>query len=431
MLNRLQELERNNTPIRVALVGAGAMGLGIAWQIGKTPGMCLAYVADISLKEAKAAAKASGQVIACREEPCTQPLGPDVCIYSNQPLNGLNDASIQYDALVEASNTIAWAARYCRAAISRSAHVVLMNAEVDLALGLLLHHEARQQGVQLTSDGGDQHGVLKRMMDDISLWGFKIVQAGNIKGFLNRYACADGLIEEAAKRRLNPIQCCAYTDGTKLNIEMALLANGTGLLPPATGMSGPKCQDVHEVLDLFDFDGFGEQGQVDYILGAQPGGGVYVIGHCDDPMQMQYLDYYKLGQGPYYLFYRPYHLCHLETPKVIAEVALAKKSLLNTRGLATNVFAYAKQDISLDAQIEHGIGGDLAYGLIAISAQAEIDQQVPIILLEAQGDEKVTFLKELKKDKAITWDAVSIPESYLLKYWREQKTLADALEEAL
>ena len=234
-----------------------------------------------------------------------------------------------------------------------------MNAEVDLALGPLMQREARRQNVVVTSDGGDQHGVLKRMIDDISLWGFRIVQAGNIKGFLDRYATADSLVEEAAKRYLNPVQCCAYTDGTKLNIEMALVANGLGLIPSTPGMEGPACDDVHEVMERFDFDSYGEQGRVDYILGAEPSGGVYVVAHCDDLLQMQYLDYYKMGDGPYYLFYRPYHLCHLETPRVIAESVLDGEILLQPEfGQITDVLAYAKRSVRSGTRVEHGIGGE-------------------------------------------------------------------------
>lgn len=423
MLNRLLELERNDTPIRIALVGAGSMGLGIARQVGKTPGMRLSYVADLSPEAAETAARASGQTVCSLERATAPPTNPSVCLYSADPLGGLEDPSVKFDVLVEATNAIGWAARYCRAAIARSAHVVLMNAEVDLALGPLLQHEARQHGVQATSDGGDQHGVLKRMIDDISLWGFRIVQAGNIKGFLDRYATAEMLVEEAAKRRLNPIQCCAYTDGTKLNIEMALIANGIGLMPSAPGMVGPACDEVHDVMRLFDFDSYGQQGHVDYILGAEPGGGVYVVGYCDDPLQMQYLDYYKMGEGPYYLFYRPYHLCHLETPQVIAEVALDRKSLLKPITLSTDVFAYAKRDIDPGTSIDHGIGGEEVYGLIEANESASDSGHVPICLLEAEGGAKARIVTNLGKDQPVTWDAVEIPESYLLQCWREQNKL--------
>jgi predicted homoserine dehydrogenase-like protein len=121
---------------------------------------------------------------------------------------------------------------------------VVLNAEVDLALGPILHDTAVRNGTVVMSDAGDQHGVLARMIDEIRLGSFRIVMAGNIKGFLNRYATAASLEREARIRNLDPIQCCAYTDGTKLNVEMGLIANGAGLVPWVPGMEGPKAKDV-------------------------------------------------------------------------------------------------------------------------------------------------------------------------------------------
>lgn len=426
VLDRLRELQRRDRPVRVGLIGAGSMGLGIARQIGITPGMELAFVTDLSRTSAEQAARASDQKVV----PAGALKGkrqPGECLVAEDSIAVLEDVSVEFDVLVEASNSIGPAARYCLAAIERARHVVLMNAEVDLALGPRLQTEAARTGVVVTSDGGDQHGVLKRMIDDISLWGFRIVQAGNIKGFLDRYATADGLADEAAKRYLDPVQCCAYTDGTKLNIEMALIANGLGLLPSRPGMEGPACDDVHEVMHLFDFDAYGAQGRVDYILGAEPSGGVYVVGHCEDALQMRYLDYYKLGAGPYYLFYRPYHLCHLETPRVIAECALDGKALLRPdHGRVTEVYAYAKYPVTAGTRVEHGIGGDQFYGLIA---ERDDGGGVPIALLEPEDGNGAVVTRDMGKDEPLGWGDVELPETYLLRAWRDQLQIRDGLHE--
>lgn len=399
----------------MGLIGAGSMGLGIARQVGITPGMELAFATDLSLSSAERAARASGQVTAKVGSYGGQ---PGICLFGEDSMSVLENPAVEFDVLVEASNSIGAAARYCLAAIERRRHVVLMNAEVDLALGPLLQREAETSGVVVTSDGGDQHGVLKRMIDDIALWGFRIVQAGNIKGFLDRYATAEGLAAEAAKRYLDPVQCCAYTDGTKLNIEMSLIANGLGLHPTRPGMEGPECDDVHEVMELFDFDAYGSTGRVDYVLGAEPSGGVYVVGHCDDALQMRYLEYYKLGEGPYYLFYRPYHLCHLETPRVIAECALDGVGLLRpVHGRITDVYAYAKRRVTAGTRIEHGIGGDCFYGLID-----DLDDvsQVPVALLEPDQGDHAVIVRDVEKDQPLAWDDVEIPDSYLYRKWKAQ-----------
>ncbi len=394
------------------------MGLGIARQIGSTPGMSLSFVTDLSLHAAEQAARASGQSVARAGGAIRSRPVPATCLFHEDAMAVLGDTSVEFDVLVEASNSIGTAALYCRTAIERCKHVVLMNAEVDLALGPLLQHDARKGGVVVTSDGGDQHGVLKRMIDDISLWGFRIVQAGNIKGFIDRYATANALVDEAANRYLNPIQCCAYTDGTKLNIEMALLANGLGLLPTRPGMEGPECADVLEVMTLFDFDSYGDSGRVDYILGAEPSGGVYVVGHCDDALQMRYLHYYKMGEGPYYLFYRPYHLCHLETPRVVAECALDRRALLQPRfGRVTDVFAYAKRHVKAGTPIDHGIGGDCFYGMIDANQN---DDRVPISLIEPERTHSLRVARDIKKDRPVRWRDLEIPDSYLMRCWQEQ-----------
>lgn len=414
MIESLKQRESEGKRIRVGLIGAGAMGTGIVWQVTKTPGMEIAFIGDINRAAAENALKVSGA-------------DPSRVVISDDPITLLeSDAAIDIDVLVEASNTIGAAARYCFAAIRRKVHVVLMNAEVDLALGILLQHEADKAGVVVTSDAGDQHGVLKTMIDEIQLWGFKIVQAGNIKGFLKRDATAESLQKEAAKRNLSVIQCCAYTDGTKLNIEMACIANSVGLTPTKPGMLGPLADDVREVLDLFDLKSYGTEGHVDYILGAEPGGGVYVIGHCDDPLQGEYMHYYKMGSGPYFLFYRPYHLCHVETPRAIAEAVIRKRAILKPdAGRLTDVYAYAKRDVSAGEEIEHGIGGDLFYGLIEVCADADAAQKVPITLLEGDQGLHAKTKTDLPKGTALTMADVALPDTYLVKRFYEQQQLID------
>jgi len=245
MLVKLKQREASGNPIKVGLVGAGAMGMGIAYQLNITPGMQLSWVFDLKPDVASQAAQFDS---------------------NTEVLKDLDGAFEAIDVFVESSNSIQSALAYCEAAILAKTHVVLMNAEVDLAFGPYLQSLAREHGVVVTSDAGDQHGVLAKMIEEVSLWGFEIIQAGNIKGFLDKYATVEGLKEEAAKRNLNPIQCCAYTDGSKLNIEMALLSNAYGYLPTQIGMEGPRTESVQEVLEAFDFSKVSEEGSIDYIL---------------------------------------------------------------------------------------------------------------------------------------------------------------------
>jgi len=339
------------------------------------------------------------------------------------------DNGVQIDAIVECTNTIAIAGRYCLAAIARKAHVILMNAEVDLALGRLLVHEAKKQGVVVTSDAGDQHGVLATMIDEIELWGFRIVQAGNMKGFLNRYGDAAGARPWAEKQRLSVVQTVSYTDGSKMNIEQALIGNYAGLTPLLPGMEGPKITDVREALEAFDFEKYGSEGRVDYTVGVPwPGGGVYVIGYCDDELQKFYLNYYKVSsKGNYHLFFRPYHLCHLETPRAIAQAYFDHRAVIEpARHWINDVFAYAKKDLPAGTRIEHGIGGDEFYGLVDSIAHAG-PEGVPVCALESEGhgpDARMAVLtKAYRKDEPIRLNDLDLPDTDLFRMRKLQASL--------
>ena len=405
MFQQLLRREQEGNPIKVGLVGAGAMGMGIVHQVNITPGMELVWVADKCLKTAEKAAALS-----------------EDCHSGTDTLALLKTAPV--DVFVESTNSIQSALEYCETAIKNKSHVVLMNAEVDLAFGPYLSELASENNVIITSDAGDQHGVLAAMIEEITLWGFDIVQAGNIKGFLNREATIESLAHEAAIRNLDPSQCCAYTDGTKLNIEMAILSNAYGYLPTQTGMTGPKAKTVEEALSLFDFNAHPEEGAIDYILGAEPGGGVYVIAKCDNEFQEPYLKYYKLlksDQGYFYLFFRPYHLCHLETPKAIYQAAEHHEALLQPwMGRVAEVYAYAKADFPAGTVIDESIGSNIVYGMVKTTESAK--GQVPVVTLESEG-EKPVLKRDVVKDQALSYDDIVWSDSTLLDKYNQPANL--------
>jgi predicted homoserine dehydrogenase-like protein len=367
--------------LQIGLVGAGCMGRGIAFQIHATPGMSLTWVADLDETAARNTSAFA---------PGSHHSTDFHLLLKNHPI----------DVLVEATNSIEAAADHCLAALENHAHLVLMNAEVDLAHGSRLAQVAAEKNLTVTSDAGDQHGVLATMIHEAGLMGFDIVQAGNIKGFLDRNATPDSIRHEAAKRKLSPTQCCAYTDGTKLHIEMAVLANALGYLPPPGGMTGPRATRVEEALTHFDFDSYGNTPRIDYLLGAEPGGGVYLVVTPKKeipPEQAFYLNYYKLRTSPcgkYHLLYRPYHLCHLETPKAILAAAAGQPILTPRPQKTCDVHAYAKRDLPVGTQITHAIGSAELYGLV----EPLDPQKIPIATLEAPH----TLTTDLKKDQALT-----------------------------
>src|SRR5262249_48928660 len=152
-------------------------------------------------------------------------------------------------------------------------------------------------------------------------------------------------------RYLDPQMCASYTDGTKLAIEMAIVANGLGCDLLQTGMIGPRLTDAVDLLQAFELAvqwGPGKPPLVDYILGAKPKGGVYVVGYTEDAYQRRMLEWFPpdLGPGPFYVLTRPYHLVHMEAMRTVIEVGQTGRSILAPRyGMRTEVICYAKKEL--------------------------------------------------------------------------------------
>ena len=405
MRDRLRALDSR---IDIAMAGAGAMGRGLLHQCLVTPAFRCVALADTDLETAIDCAEAAGVPYEVVSD-----LGAlHDCIRDDQ-LAVCRDAALAAQAesaevFIDASNAIRDAARFCPVALDHGKHLVMMNAEADLAFGPYLMQKAAEQGVTYASCDGDQHGVIKRLVDDLRLWGFDLVMAGNIKGYLDRYANPTSIVPEADKRNLDYRMCTAYTDGTKLGVEMALLANALDLKTPVPGMHGPQADHVEEVHDLFDLDTLWKKHGpvVDYILGAEPDGGVFAVGYCEDPYQQRMMEYYKRGDGPFYIFYRPYHLCHVEAMDAIATAVLDDSSLLQPEyGHVADVYAYAKTDLEPGDELD-GIGGYACYGLIEDCADQDDPAGVPMTLAD---DAHVTTT--IKKDEKIPASQIEIDES--------------------
>jgi predicted homoserine dehydrogenase-like protein len=396
--------------LRVGIIGIGSMGRGLLYQSQITPGIKCVAVCDTNIQRCINALTWLGlpyQVV-------NSPLEADATIERN--IVAVSDEAMciaesqAVQAVIEASNAIGSAAKHSVATLENHKHLILMNSEIDLTFGPALSRIAEGSGVICTSADGDQYGVLKHLIDDIRLWGFELVMAGNIKGFLDTYANPTTIIPAADKRKLDYRMCASYTDGTKLNIEMAIIANACGLTTKTPGMYGPTAVHVEDIFRSFDFDALWEDREpfVDYILGAEPGGGVFVVGHCDNPYQREMLTYYKMGEGPYYLFYRPYHLCHIETLATIIRTISEGKGFLNPDyGFQTNVFSYAKRQLNQGERLDGG-GGFTCYGRIENFKENISNPGLPICLAE-----NVMLNRSIAKDQPIRMGNVSYDSSRL------------------
>ncbi len=398
------------------------MGRGLLHQCRITPGFQCLAVADLQVERTLRCLADMGVPARLAEsESAIQEALQDGCVAVMA--DGHLLARIpQLEAVVEATSAIRAGGAFAMAALEHGKHLILMNAEVDLIFGPALLDAARRRGLVCTSCDGDQHGVITRLMDDLELWGFAPVMAGNIKGFLDRYANPTTIIPEADRRNLDYGMCTAYTDGTKLNIEMALVANARGYRTQTPGMVGPRAREVHEVTSLFDLEGLRTKGTpaVDYILGAEPGGGVFAIGYNDHPYQRDMMAYYKMGPGPYYVFYRPYHLCHVEALRGIAEAVLDQSALLAPEhGWRTTVTAYAKKDLRAGERLD-GVGGYACYGLIENTGPDGSPEGLPICLAE-----NLVLLHSLHRDQRITLEDVMLPEDRSdVRLYRQSREVA-------
>jgi predicted homoserine dehydrogenase-like protein len=196
----------------------------------------------------------------------------------------------------------------------------------------------------------------------------------------------------------------SFADGTKVSFEMAIVANATGLQVGRRGMYGPDCADVQDAAGLFPLDQMLDGGLVDYVVGAEPAPGVFVLGHQEHPVQRRYLELYKLGKGPIYTFYTPYHLCHLEAPLSLARAVLFGDPVVAPAGgPVVEVVAAAKRDLRA-GEVLDGLGWYMTYGLCENAATAVADDLLPIGVAEG-----CRLHTDIPQDQVLTRADVELP----------------------
>ena len=418
----LQRLEREGRPIRVGLVGAGFMARGVALQIvNSTPGMRVVAIANRTLDKARRAYSEAGLDVVRTVETVAE---LELALEQNMPAI-TEDAMLLcraagIDAIVEITGTIEHAAQVTLEAVAHRKHVVLMNAEVDGTIGPILKTYADRAGVILTSADGDQPGVMMNLYRFVRGIGVKPVMCGNIKGLHDPYRNPTTQIAFATQWKQKPDMVASFADGTKISFENAIVANGTGMRVGQRGMYGPTVPSgtpIQEVASHYPLESMTEgPGIVDYVVGAMPGPGVFVLGTHSHPAQQHYLALYKLGNGPLYCFYTPYHLCHFEVPTTVARAVLFQDAALAPlAGPLVEVLATAKKDLQAGELID-GLGGYMTYGLAENAPVARAQNLLPIGL--AQG---CTLKRAIAKDAVLTFDDVELPPGRLCdRLWQEQ-----------
>ena len=410
MFGLYDQLKKYDKPIRIGIVGIGSIGRGMVLQADLTPAIECVAIADVVLEKAIAVARQFGKDFVVIESlpemhDAIQAGKLAVCTDGN-----LVARCELLDVFVEATSSIVGGGKFGLLALDHDKHLIMMNYEADLMFGSHLMHQASKRNRIYSVCDGDQPAVLMRLIEEIKFMGFKLVLAGNMKGFHDLYSNPTKIKPEADKRDLDYKMCASYTDGSKLGVEMAVLANGINGRTAVPGMFGPRIGDIHEVFDAYDFDSIwdGEHPLVDYVLGCRPGGGVFAIGYSDHPYQQSTLAWLppNMGPGPYYLFYRPYHLCHFESMATIAEAIINQRAVLKPDfHFKTNVYAYAKKDLSKGDTLD-GMGGYTCYGLIENCSDNMAQPGIPICLAE-----EVFIKRDIAKDEKILLEDVDITQN--------------------
>ncbi len=419
--NALQQREQENRPIQVGVFGAGFMARGLVLQIEKhTPGMRVAAIVNRTVEKATEAyefAGISGSKIVSTAQEVNDAIDQGEYVATSNPDAVIESKSI--DVIVDITGTIEYAANITLKALKNKKHVVHLNAELEGTLGPILKKYADDNGVIYSNSQGDQPGVTMDLYRFVTGLGLKPVLCGNIKGLHDPYRNPTTQEGFAAKWRQKPSMVTSFADGSKISFEQAVVANAVGMGVAKRGMHGvnvelgSKIEDAGKWFPAEDLQG---SGIVDYVVGAHPAPGVFVLATNPDPKQKHYLNYYKMGDGPFYCFYTPYHLCHMEVPTSIARVVLFNDAVLTPKDKAyVEVVATAKKDLKAGDAIDL-IGGYATYGLAENASVSRSENLLPIGLAEG-----CILVRDVAKDQVLTFDDVKLPENRVAdQLWKEQ-----------
>jgi len=420
----LREREAAGRPVRVGMVGAGATGRAIALQLGTpVPGIRLVAIANRTPAHSERAFREAGLADWIAAETAGQAaevIAAGRPVLTQDPFVLTSCDAI--DLIVEVTGTVEAAAHVALAAFHGGKHVVAVNAELDSLVGPILKARADRAGVVFTNTDGDEPGVAMTLLRYLRTLGLRPVAAGNLKGILDYYRTPDTQRAFAEKYDQDVKKVTSFADSTKLSMEATVLANATGFHVGRRGMYGPACADVREMASLLPASQLLDTGLVDFALGAAPHTGAFVIVHEASPLKQAQLAYYKLGSGPFYVFYTPFHLPHIQIASTIGRAALfGDATVAPLSGPVCEVVTVAKRDLKAGERLD-GIGGFCTYGLIDNGAAARAESALPIGLSEG-----CVLRRDISKDQAVSFADVESPPGRLVEsLWQEQLSLHPA-----
>ncbi|MCA0417167.1 MAG: homoserine dehydrogenase [Proteobacteria bacterium] len=419
--------EAAGRPIRVGIIGCGEMGTDLVTQIARMRGLRVGAIADRSGRNAREAIRIAGQDADTGRAVDGLPAlenaieGGHIAI-TDDAHTILRSGNI--DVIIDATGRPAAGAEIGLATIRQGKHLVMMNVEADVTIGAYLKREADKAGVVYTIGAGDEPTATMELINFVTALGYPVVAAGKGKNNpFNPDAVPDDYREEATRRNMNPRMLVEFVDGSKTMVEMAAIANATGLTLDVPGMHGPEAtlETLEKVL-VPKADGgiLSRKGVVDYTVGKGVAPGVFVVAEMDHPRLRERMHDLKMGgKGPYYTFYRPHHLTSLEVPLSAARAVLdGEAEMFPLARPVAEVCARAKRDLqpgeTLDAI------GETCYRSFAMNAdEAHTANAWPVGLLHGG---RVTG--PIAKGDLITRDKVSLPEDTpLMRMRRELETM--------
>jgi len=416
----LEAREKEGRPIRVALLGAGFMSHGLGNHIvNTTPGMRLVGVYNRRPQRAFELYKYAGVkdvVSPTTQKEADLAMREGIAVATDDAF--LLARSPEVDVIVDVTGSVEFGARVALEAFRHKKDVVLMNAEIDATIGPILQTYAAKHGVILSACDGDEPGVQINLYRWVKGLGLTPRVIGNIKGLQDPYRNPTTQKGFAEKWKQNPAMVTSFADGSKISFEQAIVANATGFVVRSRGMSrGMEYKgDVMKIGELYDIDEVRKLGGIiDYVVGT-PLTKVYVLAEHPDPKQQHYLNLYKMGDGPLYSFFTPYHLVHFEVPAAIARVVLFRDHLAKPLGgPVVEVCACAKRDLTAGETLDD-------YGMYMTYGEAvNADEMCRMKYLPEGLVEGCVLKRDIPKDAVITYDDVSLPPGRLADQLRGEQ----------
>lgn len=366
-------LEDTNRPISVAIAGFGFMGSLLYSQLKMLKGFEVSLVYGRDIQKIK------------------NNLHDNILIFDN-----LDKAlDIDFDIGIDCTGDANFGAIFAEKVLKSKRDVVSLNVETDSAIGPLLNKIAIENDVVYSGILGDEPGAIKELYDFSTLMGFEVICVGKGKNNpLDREINPSLLESEAREKNISPYKLCSFVDGTNTMIELSTVGNSIGFTPDIPGCHGVKV-DKENIADLLSTQGILKSEKVlEYVFGLSPG--VFAIIRTDNP-QMDYgMRFLKMGKGPNYLLYRPFHLTSMEVPITLYKVYFDRTPSIAPVRQINDVYALAKKDLYKGGSLD-GIGGYTCYGRLERKSEKGA---IPIALI----DNNAQVIKDIKKGEPLTYE---------------------------